>query len=63
MAIYYEHYCPDSQGFLLRQFASVYDEFKDMLDVMLVPFGKAEVKFLISTMSDNENNIFPSKIK
>lgn len=59
MAIYYEYYCPDSQGFLLRQFSSAYDDFKDMLDVTLVPFGKAEVKLIISSISWNENDIFP----
>lgn len=46
VAIYYESLCSDSMDFLTNQFAPAYDSLKDYMDVLFVPFGKAEVKDL-----------------
>lgn len=46
MGIYYEYNCGDSQDFLLEQFENVFKTFGDELNVMFVPFGKAQVKFI-----------------
>ncbi|XP_055318701.1 GILT-like protein 1 [Sitodiplosis mosellana] len=42
VAIYYESLCSDSMDFLTNQFAPAYDSLKDYMDVLFVPFGKAE---------------------
>lgn len=45
VAIYYESLCSDSMDFLTNQFAPAYESLKDYMDVLFVPFGKAEVRF------------------
>ena len=41
--VYYETLCPDSIGFLIRQLIPSYDTMKEMMQLNLIPFGKAEV--------------------
>lgn len=43
MLVLYESLCPDSVGFMQRQLAPNYNDFKDVIDITLVPFGKSHV--------------------
>jgi len=44
--VYFEALCPDSKDFIVNQLMPLYDnpDFKDRLDITLVPFGKASFK-------------------
>ena len=41
--VYYETLCPDSIGFLVRQLIPSYDTLSSMMQLNLIPFGKAEI--------------------
>ena len=41
--VYYETLCPDSIGFLVRQLIPSYDSLSSIIQLNLIPFGKAEV--------------------
>jgi len=41
--VYYETLCPDSIGFLIRKLTPNYELISEMIELNLVPFGKAEV--------------------
>ncbi len=41
--VYYETLCPDSIGFLIRKLIPNYEAISSMIQLNLVPFGKAEV--------------------
>ncbi|XP_042884447.1 gamma-interferon-inducible lysosomal thiol reductase-like isoform X3 [Penaeus japonicus] len=42
--IYYEVLCPDSRHFIMKQLTPAYEKLKDILQVGLVPYGKAETQ-------------------
>ncbi|XP_047477060.1 gamma-interferon-inducible lysosomal thiol reductase-like isoform X2 [Penaeus chinensis] len=42
--IYYEVLCTDSRNFIMRQLTPAYEKLKDILQVGLVPYGKAETQ-------------------
>ena len=44
--VYYETLCPDSIGFLIRKLIPNYDSMTSMMQLNLIPFGKAEVSQL-----------------
>lgn len=39
--VFYETYCPDSKRFVLEQLNSTYAELSDIIELQLVPYGKA----------------------
>jgi len=39
--IYYECLCPDSRSFVLHQLAPAWAEYKEIMEVNLIPYGKA----------------------
>lgn len=41
MDILYESLCPDSRAFISEQLSPLYQEFKQHLEINLVPFGKS----------------------
>ena len=45
--VYFESLCPDSEKFIKEQLFPTYEKFagKDILNITLVPYGNAEVKF------------------
>ncbi|XP_020283928.1 gamma-interferon-inducible lysosomal thiol reductase-like isoform X2 [Pseudomyrmex gracilis] len=49
VAVYYEALCPDSRSFVIRELGPTYTKLKDNIDVVLVPYGKAQ-----TTKSNNE---------
>lgn len=42
--VYYETLCPDSIGFIIRKLVPNYEAISSMIQLNLIPFGKAEVK-------------------
>lgn len=54
--VYYETLCPDSISFLLRKLIPSYDAVKNLTDLHLYPFGKAEVSgfWLVETIETNQ---------
>ncbi|XP_074603602.1 gamma-interferon-inducible lysosomal thiol reductase-like [Brevipalpus obovatus] len=44
IAVYYETRCPDSKGFLINQLYPTYKEMPDIMNIDLVPYGKASYK-------------------
>ncbi|KAK6167336.1 hypothetical protein SNE40_021392 [Patella caerulea] len=42
--VYYETLCPDSKHFLLTQLKPTYHKLKDILEITLIPYGKATEK-------------------
>ena len=43
LAVHYESYCPDSSRFITGQLSRAFNEVRDIMDVVLFPFGKANV--------------------
>ncbi|GFU34263.1 gamma-interferon-inducible lysosomal thiol reductase [Nephila pilipes] len=43
--VYYETNCPDSMRFITTQLYPVYRDFKDIVSVHLIPFGKARASY------------------
>lgn len=43
MNVYYESLCPDSLQFLVNQLGPQYESLSSIMDVRLIPFGKARV--------------------
>ncbi|CAB3250889.1 unnamed protein product [Arctia plantaginis] len=41
IAVYYESLCPDSKAFIVQQLAPVWRDFRGVIKVKLVPYGKA----------------------
>ncbi|KAK7086988.1 hypothetical protein SK128_026650 [Halocaridina rubra] len=41
VAVYYEALCPDSRHFIMKQLTPAFQKLKDIMDVSLVPYGKA----------------------
>jgi hypothetical protein len=41
--VYFESLCPDSKRFITTQLSYVLDDFKNLIRVNLVPYGKASV--------------------
>ncbi len=44
--VYFESLCPDSKRFITTQLPYVLDDFKNTIQVNLVPFGKASVNLI-----------------
>lgn len=42
VALYYESLCPDCQFFATKQLKPIYEEIKNHVELLLVPFGKSE---------------------
>lgn len=60
IAVYYESKCPDSKRFINNQITKAIDYFPSLLNIILVPFGKANVN--IYFFSFNLQNIIDFKI-
>lgn len=58
LQVFFESRCPDSQNFINKQLAKSVDNFKDILKVVLIPFGKASVIILKNIKSNNSVFIF-----
>lgn len=43
IAVYYGSRCPDSMRFIVNHLTKNVEEFSDILNVVLVPYGKANV--------------------
>lgn len=41
--VYYETLCPDSIQFIRRQLYPTYQKIGEIMDISLIPYGKAEV--------------------
>ena len=44
--VYYESLCPDSARFINTQLSNAFNSIKSILNIKLVPFGKANVSYL-----------------
>lgn len=44
--VYYESLCPDSRRFIINGLDEAYKKFKNITNIILVPFGKANVSVL-----------------
>ncbi len=42
--VYYESLCPDSRRFIINGVNEAYLNFKDIANIILIPFGKANVR-------------------
>lgn len=43
IAVYYESLCPDSKRFITQQLAPVWRDFRGVVKVKMVPYGKSTV--------------------
>lgn len=41
--VYYEALCPDSKNFVLKQLKTSFDRAPDLMEIQLIPYGKATV--------------------
>jgi interferon gamma-inducible protein 30 len=41
--VYYESLCPDSRKFIIYEVKEAYENFQDIANIILIPFGKANV--------------------
>ena len=46
IAVYYESQCPDSRRFINNQLPKAIETFPDLVNIILIPFGKANVSYL-----------------
>ena len=46
IAVYYESQCPDSRRFINNQLPKAIEIFPDLVNIILIPFGKANVSYL-----------------
>ena len=46
LAVYYETKCPDSRRFIIYQIPKAIQSYSSFLNIILVPFGKANVVYL-----------------
>lgn len=44
VTIYYEALCSDSRNFILKQLVPTYEKLSDVIEIDLVPYGKATVR-------------------
>lgn len=44
VAVYYEALCPDSKNFIIKQLQTTYHRAPKLLNIELIPYGKAETK-------------------
>ena len=42
--VYYEALCPDSRDFVSRQLVPAYNDLNSIIDLNLIPYGKATVR-------------------
>ncbi|XP_029827235.2 gamma-interferon-inducible lysosomal thiol reductase [Ixodes scapularis] len=47
--VFYESYCPDSKRFVLEQLNSTYSELSNIMELQLIPYGKASRRQVPST--------------
>jgi hypothetical protein len=61
MDIYYESLCPDSKKFLTQVLYPIYNDFKQNMEINLIPFGKSDVSIkyqsLIFNFKKNDINL------
>ena len=55
IGVYYESLCPESAFFINNQLSRAYDEILDIMDLKLIPFGKANVSFYFGSSSRVNN--------
>ena len=41
--VYYESLCPDSRKFIINEVKEAYENFQNIANIILIPFGKANV--------------------
>lgn len=46
VSIYYEALCSDSRNFILRQLLPVYNKASRIIEIDLIPYGKATVRVM-----------------
>lgn len=45
--VFYEALCPDSKHFIMKQLVPAYEKAAPIMDIVLVPYGKATVFLII----------------
>lgn len=56
VAVFYEALCPDSRNFFLKQLQPAYDKIPHLMDIVLEPYGKAQVLYF-HCFTNKSNNI------
>ena len=51
LSVYYESLCPDSVDFITGQLSKAFSEVNELMEIELIPFGKAKVNFFITQTS------------